>query len=91
MTRKLILVAIIVALVFLTGGIKYRGRTDILFNQKETRFMKVGHFVEEVRGLGFYYRKIKKPDRPETSYGWSLEPSLEIFSITTYEKIINLE
>ena len=86
MTRKLIYLAIIVTFLFLTGGIKYRGRTYGYYNQKEMRFIRTGHSVKEIRVLGFYYREIEKPDRLETSYGWGLDPSLGIFSISTYQE-----
>jgi len=86
MTRKLTFLAIIIVFVFLTGGIKYRGRTYGYYNQKEMRFIRTGHSVKEIRVLGFYCREIEKSDRLEMSYGWSLEPSLRIVSITTYQE-----
>jgi len=92
--RKLIYILVFLTFFFLTGGIEYKYITFDL--KRDTGTSSVSFKYQETIGIfGFYYQEsgeglwtITERSTKErkyslsTSYGWKLDPSLRIISIT---------
>ena len=83
--KKLICIGLFVAFTFLTGGIKYSYKIE--HHAASLNLIWKTH-KEEIRVFGFFRERYgeesdKHPlEFRKVSYGWSLHPSLKIFSIS---------